>query len=143
MSQTTDLSQLVQQLQPRLNPGVYCFCILPQGVPIPGGTIGYFTEVEGITVIVPIEIAQKTGLVIGFMADWITLNVQSDLAAVGLTAMVSGALAQDGISCNVVAAYHHDHLFVPAGRGQEAVDLLLVNLTASREGLELPTANGG
>ncbi|MFT3878132.1 MAG: ACT domain-containing protein [Gemmatales bacterium] len=60
-----------------------------------------------------------------FQAEWITLEVYSDLSGVGLTAAVSGVLAKAGISCNVVAGYHHDHLFVPAGRGQEAVKLLL------------------
>ncbi len=39
-----------------------------------------------------------------FRATWITLTVYSDLEAVGLTAAVAGALADRGISCNVVAA---------------------------------------
>jgi hypothetical protein len=56
-----------------------------------------------------------------FRAAWITLQVHSDLAAVGLTAAFSSALAQAGISCNVVAGMHHDHLFVPVDQAQQAM----------------------
>ena len=48
----------------------------------------------------------------------------SSLEAVGLTAAVAGALAAEGISANVVAAFHHDHVFVPAGRAAEAMACL-------------------
>jgi hypothetical protein len=41
-----------------------------------------------------------------------------------LTAAVAGALAERGIACNVVAGFHHDHLFVPWGRRDEALVLL-------------------
>ena len=59
-----------------------------------------------------------------FRAAWITLTVQSDLNAVGLTAVVSTALAKAGISCNVIAAVHHDHLFVPVDRADDAMRVL-------------------
>lgn len=121
----TELEQLVQTMKPRLNPGIYTFCTLQKNQPIPEGTISWFVESEGISVILPKEAAQRSGLPIGFQAEWITLEVHSDLAAVGLTAAVSGALAETGISCNVVAGYHHDHLFVPVGKGQDALQVLL------------------
>ena len=54
----------------------------------------------------------------------ITLTVHSALEGVGLTAAVAGALAQAGIACNVVAGYHHDHLFVPWDRREEALAIL-------------------
>jgi uncharacterized protein len=54
----------------------------------------------------------------------ITLMVHSALEGVGLTAAVSGALAERGIACNVVAGFHHDHLFVPWDRRDEALELL-------------------
>ena len=59
-----------------------------------------------------------------FVGAWITLNVHSALEAVGLTAAVSRALTEAGISCNVVAAYYHDHLFVPAEQGERALKIL-------------------
>jgi uncharacterized protein len=50
--------------------------------------------------------------------------VHSDLAAVGLTAAFAGALASEGISCNVIAGFHHDHLFVPWERRADAMAAL-------------------
>ena len=50
--------------------------------------------------------------------------VHSSLAAVGLTAAVAAALADHGISANVVAAFYHDHIFVPAERAEEALAAL-------------------
>jgi hypothetical protein len=50
--------------------------------------------------------------------------VHSALDAAGLTAAVSTALADAGLSCNVIAGHHHDHLLVPAGRAQEVITVL-------------------
>lgn len=121
----TNLEQLVQEIQPRLNPGNYTFCTLQIGQPIPDGSISWFVESDGISVILPVGAAKRSNLPIVFQAEWITLEVYSDLSSVGLIAAVSTVLAQAGISCNIVAGYHHDHLFVPVGRGQEAMNLLL------------------
>jgi len=52
--------------------------------------------------------------------------VHSSLLAVGLTAAVSGLLAQHNISANLIAAYHHDHVLVPAERAEESMKLLLL-----------------
>ena len=62
-------------------------------------------------------------------AGWarITLQVHSSLAAVGLTARVAESLAERGISANMVAAFHHDHVFVPWPRRAEAL-IILENL---------------
>ena len=54
----------------------------------------------------------------------ITLRVHSALDGVGLTAAVATALAGHGIACNMVAAFHHDHVFVPAARAEEALAIL-------------------
>ena len=59
-----------------------------------------------------------------FVAKWITLNVHSSLEAVGLTAAFSNALAEAGISCNVVAAYYHDHIFVAKADADKAMEVL-------------------
>ena len=81
-------------------------------------------EPEGLSVILAEEDAVDLRLPIAFIAAWITLAVNSDLAAVGLTAAFSTALGQAGISCNVVAGVHHDHLFVPVDQAQQAMAVL-------------------
>ena len=83
-----------------------------------------FNEEEGTTLVVERTAADVAGLEYGPVLRCITLQVYSSLAAVGLTAAVAGALADAGISANVIAAYHHDHVFVPADRAEEAVSIL-------------------
>lgn len=79
---------------------------------------GMFLEAEGISVIVPAAVGEA-----GAMAQ-ITLQVYSSLEGVGLTAAVAGALADAGIACNMVAALHHDHAFVPEADADRAVEIL-------------------
>ena len=81
-------------------------------------------EPEGISVVISRETAARNGIPAGFEAAWITLEAETDLDLVGLTARVSARLADAGIACNVIAGTRHDHLFVPADRGQETVALL-------------------
>ena len=62
----------------------------------------------------------------------ITLQVYSDLEAVGLTAAVSGALAGQNLCANMVAGLNHDHLFVPYQRRDEALQCLKQISAAAR-----------
>ena len=84
-----------------------------------GAAIGTFREDEGVCGIVPADVADELGIEGPDFAR-ITLMVHSDLEGVGLTAAVASALADAGIACNMVAALHHDHAFVPADRAEEA-----------------------
>jgi hypothetical protein len=111
-------------MRPVLHPGTFVFCRLPARAAVPPETIGWFREAEGLSVIVPPAAATAGGLAVEFEAAWITLTAESSLSSVGLTAAVSALLAGAGIACNVVAACHHDHLFVPADRATEAMRLL-------------------
>jgi hypothetical protein len=121
----TNLAELLQSLRPALNEGVYVFAsVSPDTDTRSLEPIATFREAEGLTLIVEEERARKAGLPVLFRAAWITLTVHSDLQAVGLTAAVASALAQAHISCNVVAAAFHDHLFVPAESGDEALAVL-------------------
>lgn len=83
-----------------------------------------FREDEGVTVIIRKEIADQMKLEYSFVASWITLTVHSSLEAVGLTAAFANALSDEGISCNVVAAFYHDHIFVDSKKSLKAVDIL-------------------
>jgi hypothetical protein len=86
--------------------------------------LGSFREHEGVTLILEEERAAGLGLQAGPRWARITLAVHSSLTAVGLIAEVATALAEAGISCNPVSAWHHDHLFVPWEQRQAALDAL-------------------
>lgn len=72
----------------------------------------------------PREMADDLGLTYTYVAAWITLTVHSSLEATGLTAAFATALADAGISCNVVAAYFHDHIFVAEADGERTIEVL-------------------
>ncbi|GGM04983.1 hypothetical protein GCM10009425_15390 [Pseudomonas asuensis] len=121
----SDLSLLLSQMQPVLNPGQYVFCTLgEQQLPVDVTPLATFREQEGMTVILARQDADRLSLSYTYVAAWITLNVHSALEAVGLTAAFSNALAQQGISCNVVAGFYHDHLFVAEADGEAAMATL-------------------
>ena len=121
----TNLSILLRQMQPRLNDGVYVFCSVPPGYDVSSEEVlAYFREKEGLSLILERSSAERRQLAYTFEAAWITLSVHSALAAVGLTAAVAKALAQRDISCNVVAAYYHDHIFVPHLQAGKAMEVL-------------------
>ncbi|MGO8686137.1 MAG: ACT domain-containing protein [Candidatus Dormibacteria bacterium] len=122
---STDLGALLAGLEPVLRPGEYVFCSLAdRGIPAGVEPLLVFQEEEGTTLVVPRGDARRVGLTDPTTWAWIGLQVHSSLEAVGLLAAVSAALAGRGIGCNVVSAYHHDHLFVPARRGEEALMIL-------------------
>jgi hypothetical protein len=125
MTGEKDLDKLIETINPKLQPGEYVFCTVEEiGMVPPADSILIFRENEGITVIVRKEIADKLGLNYSFVAAWITLTVHSSLEAVGLTAAFSKALAENGVSCNVVAAFYHDHLLVRQRDAAKAMEIL-------------------
>ena len=122
---TRDLQQLLANLEPSLNPGTYAFVVAPSEMQIPlDQIIASVREPEGQSLVIPKQLALECGLPVTYSAAWITLTVHSDLAAVGLTAVFADALGHAGISCNVIAGVHHDHLFVPADQAQQAMSVL-------------------
>ena len=121
----TDLAELLATMAPQLNAGIWAWCALPADAALDRvDAIATMREAEGLTVVVAERDAVARGWAIAFRAAWITLRVHSDLAAVGLTAAFARALGDAGISCNVVAGVHHDHLFVPSARGDDAMRAL-------------------
>lgn len=116
---------MLAQMAPRLDPVRYCFMVVtPSTAPHAlGAAIGTFREDEGVTAIVPEEVARELGEK-GPAFGRITLMVHSSLTGFGLTAAVASTLAEHGIACNMIAAYHHDHAFVPAVEAERAMTLL-------------------
>ncbi|MGW1893862.1 ACT domain-containing protein [Streptomyces sp. NPDC002004] len=125
MSAERDLDRLLSGMRPEPNPGRYVFTTVP-GRRVPPGLEPVVTvaEDEGLTLILEQDQADAAGLAYDYVAGWITLRIHSALDAVGLTAAVSRVLTEAGLSCNVVAGFHHDHLFVPYERSGDAVRLL-------------------
>ncbi len=119
------MQKLLQTMQPLHNPGEFVFCTIDNLSLIDtADIILLFKETEGYTVIITKELANQLQLSYSFVAAWITLTVHSSLQAVGLTAAFSGVLAQNGISCNVVAAFYHDHIFVDIVDVDKAINVL-------------------
>ena len=113
MTGETSLGALLRSMAPELNDGEYVFCTVPDINRVAGADVlGSIRERKGLTVILERSQAQALKLDAEYVMAWITLTVHSSLAAVGLTAAFARALGDAGISCNVVAGFYHDHLFV-------------------------------
>lgn len=121
----TDLEQLIKEMEPILNEGEYVFASVTNSTNIPRSLpVCEIKEKEGTTVVLPKKDAQKLDLSFDFVAAWITLNIHSSLEAVGLTAAFSTELGKNNISCNVIAGYYHDHIFVDVKDSKKAMTVL-------------------
>jgi hypothetical protein len=128
MRQENNLESLLQNLNPSAAEGSFVFCAVPV---LPGSADlaaldpwAIVKEDEGITLILEKKRADGLGLVYESTYGRITLRVFSSLDAVGLSAAVATALADSGISANMVAGYHHDHIFVPEAHLETALNVL-------------------
>jgi len=125
MTGEKDLNKLLKAMRPIHNVGNFVFCTIDTlTTELLNEAVYIFKEQEGITVIIKKELADDLGLGYSFVASWITLTVHSSLEAVGFTATFTEAFTRHGISCNVVAAYHHDHIFVHREDTEKALDIL-------------------
>ena len=125
MSGETELKKLLQEMKPRLNKGKFVFCTVETLQKANAlDPLCSFQEEEAVTVILTKKQADEASLPYSGTFAWITLTVHSALEAVGLTAAVSKALTEANISCNVVAAYYHDHIFIPVKDAKQAMAVL-------------------
>lgn len=126
MTGIRELPALLTSLEPVLVAGLHTFAhVTPEEMArLSHPPLATFREREGITLICPLAEAEELGLRHEGKFRQITLSVHSSLAAIGLTAAVSTELARHHIPCNVVAAFFHDHLFVPADKADRALTLL-------------------
>ena len=120
MTGERDLTVLLRGLSAKVREGEFVFATTERDLPAEARIV----EREGTTLVLRRPDAEAAGLSHEAVFAWITLEVHSSLEAVGLTAAVSSALADAGISCNMLAGYYHDHLLVPSERAAEALELL-------------------
>ena len=125
MEGISNLEEILKNMTPTLNDGEYVFVSVQNLDKIPmNDSICHFKEKEGVTIIIEKSKAEKLELKYDYTAAWITLNVHSSLNAVGLTAVFSQKLANHGLSCNVVAGFYHDHIFVESHDAEKAIEVL-------------------
>ena len=127
MTGESNLEILLREMSPLLRDEEYIFCTVEGGYGDYAelSPVASFQEPEGLTLIITKDAALAANQPVSVSFRLITLQVHSSLEAVGLTAVISKALADHGISANVVAGYYHDHIFVPRDRAQEALKALL------------------
>jgi len=124
-----DLSELLATLRVKTHDGVWRFETIDKDAASWAELVNLrdvrqiamlFQEEEGLTVITAAtgETPAENRWV------WLELSVYSDLNAVGFLAKVAAALTQAGVPCNAVAAFHHDHIFVPEAKASAAVAAL-------------------
>ena len=105
MSGEVDLEKLLALLQPKLLEGEFVFCNLKDK------TLSDILELNPLS-----SYREDEGL---------SLLLSREQAVVGLTAAVSNKLAANGIPANIIAAHFHDHVFVPVGKAELALQLLI------------------
>jgi len=149
----TDLSELLRSMRPSLDTqNTYIYSTIPFStagqrslpfIPPDLSIEALIRETEGWTLITPfsslethpeffVRHDQSTGSTADgepkarwtFECSKFTLQVQSSLEAVGLTGAVCAALTPVGVSCNVVAGFYHDHVFVERGDEGKAMEAL-------------------
>lgn len=120
------LAKLLATLTTTLHDTIFVFATLTNASDLPPleETQLLFKETEGITVIVSREYATTHNIDFFFPCKMITLNVTSSLEAVGFMAVIATKLAENNMGVNPVSGFYHDHLFIPLGREQEAVEVL-------------------
>lgn len=120
------LAKLLQTLTTTLHEDTFVFATLKDesNLPALAETRLFFREPEGLTVIVTLEYAKDAGLDYFFPCKMITLNVTSSLEAVGFMAVIASRLATKDMGVNPVSGFYHDHIFVPVGREQDALETL-------------------
>lgn len=125
MKGETNIKILLKNLKPVLNKGEYVFVSVKNLDGIDrNDTLCEFKEKEGITIVLERKKADALNFKYDFIASWITLTIHSSLDAVGLTAIFSTELAKQNISCNVIAGYYHDHIFVDKKDTENALKIL-------------------
>jgi hypothetical protein len=127
MAVVRETRDMIAGMNPVLDSGEYVFCATsdPEAAAKAGAeALCLFREREGTSFILERARAGALGFDASLPMRRIVLEVNSALDGVGLTAAVASALSAEAIPCNLVAAYRHDHVFVPAGMAERALAIL-------------------
>ena len=127
MERIKDKSSMIKNMTPKLVRGQFVFVTSKYAdvdIDLLKQSKATFAEEEGLSLVVDLELARDRGFDTSQIMRCITLEVYSDLEGIGLTAAVANALAENDIPCNMIAAYSHDHAFVPNSLAQDAFEIL-------------------
>lgn len=119
-----DLGRIFAGFSVSRRPGTFVYVVGGWGTFAAADVEAVVRESEGTTFVVAREVAEAAGHRVDFVAAWLTVDVETSLDGVGLTAAMSAVLAARGIPCNVLAGFHHDHLLVPVARADDALEAL-------------------
>jgi len=137
MNAVRDTQAMIAGMAPERVQGRFVFCTSTDNelaAKAVSEAVATYREAEGLSLILPEAAAHKLGFDIALPMVCITLTVNSSLEGIGLTAAVAGALTEAGIPCNMVAAYHHDHVYVPEALAERALDTLRALAAGLRRG---------
>ncbi|KAJ6127091.1 hypothetical protein N7523_002703 [Penicillium sp. IBT 18751x] len=126
----TDLSVLLATMEPTLDPATYVFINTIEPITsLPLATLQpqlIAQEAEGTTIVTTEALALSHGYREAvFPCKKISLTVHSSLEAIGLIAAITNRLKDHQISTNVVSGFFHDHIYVPVGRADDAMRVLV------------------
>lgn len=127
MAGEKDLNTLLTSVEPFFVPGQFVFVCLNSwswARMEDLNPLATMQEKEGLSLVLEKALAVEQGFSFEGVFRCISLTVHSDLEAVGLTAAFSRALADEGISANVIAGLHHDHILVPERDADRALKTL-------------------
>ena len=127
MAGLENIHQLLSEMAPVMGPEEYIFATIPGANYADLASLSplaSFLENEGLSLVIERSVAEKAQIPFDTLFMKISLQVHSSLDAAGLTAAISNALSEQGVSANIIAAFYHDHVFVPSARAQEALGIL-------------------
>jgi hypothetical protein len=125
MTAQTELSEVLKTLNVSCDDVSYGFVSVENTqFKFEEGMIGTFQEKEGVTIIATNEYLAKNGLKPEALFAKLTVEIETSLQLVGLTAILATKLAENNISSNVIAGYFHDHIFVQYDARQKALEVL-------------------